>query len=129
APPPPPPSTPSYSAPPPPPPGYSPTPGVGPSMSYGPTPAYTGAPAGSGQKTNVLASVSLVAGILSVLTCGGCGVVAIGAIVTGILGRNQIKASNGLEQGDGMALAGLITGAIGLVLGLGWLVLSIASNA
>lgn len=126
APPPPPPTTPSYTAPPPP--SYGGTPGAGPGTGYGPTPAYTGPAAGSGQKTNVLAIVSLVTGILAVLTCGGCGVLSIGAIVCGVLGRNQIKASNGLEQGDGMALAGLITGAVGLVLGLGWLILSVAAS-
>jgi hypothetical protein len=49
--------------------------------------------------------------------------------VCGILGRNQIKASNGLETGDGLALGGLITGAIGLAFGLGWTILSIASGA
>ncbi len=76
----------------------------------------------------MLAIVALVTGILSVLTCGGCGVLSIAAIVTGVLGRSQIKASNGLEQGDGMALAGLITGAVGLALGAGWLIISLAAG-
>jgi hypothetical protein len=88
-----------------------------------------GPAAGSGSKTNVLAIVSLVTGILGILTCSCLGVLSIAAIVTGILGRNQIKASNGLEQGDGMAMAGLITGAVGLLLGIGVLALNIASNA
>jgi hypothetical protein len=102
---------------------------VGPTGGYGPTPAYVGPAASSGPKTNVLSIVSLVTGILGILTCSCLGVMSIAAIVTGVLGRNQIKASNGLETGDGMALAGLITGAIGLVLGFGWLALSIAGNA
>lgn len=128
APPPPPPSTPSYSAPPPPPP-FGGTPGVAPGTSYGPTPAYTGPTSGTGQKTNILAIVSLCTGILALLTCSGCGILSIAALVTGVLGRNQIKESNGLEQGDGMALAGLITGAVGLALGLGAVIISVAAGS
>lgn len=101
---------------------------MGPGTGYGPTPAYAGV-ASTGQKTNTLAIVSLVTGVLAVLTCSGCGLLSIAAIVTGILGRNQIKASNGLETGDGMALGGLITGAVGLVFGVGWLLVSIVGGA
>jgi hypothetical protein len=61
-------------------------------------------------------------------SCGICGIPSIAALVTGILGRNQIKASNGLEKGDGMALAGIITGAIGILMGFGWLIISIAGS-
>lgn len=74
----------------------------------------------------MLAIVSLVTGILGIPFCL-CGVFSIAALVTGILGRNQIKASNGLEQGDGMALAGIITGAAGLVGSVGWWILIAAS--
>jgi len=66
--------------------------------------------------------VALVTGILGLLTCGFCGPASIAAVVTGVMGRNQIKESNGLEQGDGLALAGLITGAVGVLLGVGWIV-------
>lgn len=120
APPPPPPTTPSYTAPPPP--GYGATPGAGPT-GYGPTPAYIGPANASGQKTNVLAIVSLIAGVLGLC----CGISAIGAIVCGILAKNQIKQSNGLEKGDGLALAGIITGGVGIFLGLVWLLFSIAA--
>lgn len=109
-PPPPPPPTPSWSAPPPP--GYGATPGVGPGTSYGPTPAYSGVAAGAVQKTNTLAIVSLVASIVGVC----CGFLSIAGIVCGVIGRNQIKASNGLEKGDGMALAGIIVGSVTLLL-------------
>ncbi len=119
APPPPPPSTPSWSAPPPPP-SYGSTPGAGPGTGYGPTPAYTGVQGGSGQKTNTLAIVALVAGIVSLISCGFCTpLLPAGGIITGIMGRNQIRASNGLEKGDGLALAGLITAGIGLLFSLG----------
>ncbi len=96
-------------------------------MGYGPTPAYAGPGIGSAQKTNTLAIVSLVTGIMSIPLCF-CGVLSIAAVVTGILGRNQIRASNGLEQGEGMALAGLITGSVGLVLLAGWIIFQIAVN-
>ena len=122
-PPPPPPPTPSWSTPPPPP-SYGGTPGAGPGTGYGPTPAYMGAP-GTGQKTNTLAIVALVTGILGIC----CGFLAIAGVVTGVMGRNQIKASNGLEKGDGMALAGIILGAIGLVLWALWIVVQVAVNA
>ena len=40
----------------------------------------------------------------------------IGAVVCGHLARRQIAASRGAQRGEGMALAGLILGYIGLVL-------------
>jgi hypothetical protein len=40
------------------------------------------------------------------------------SVVTGHLGRRQIKASGGLEGGDGMALTGLILGWIGVAITL-----------
>ena len=91
---------------------------MGAGTGYGPTPAYTG-PTSSGQKTNTLAIVSLCTGILGLVFCGFClAIPSIAAVVTGVMGRNQIRASNGLETGDGLALGGLITGAIGIVLSL-----------
>lgn len=112
APPPPPPSTPSYSAPPPP--SYGATPGAPGGGGYQSTPAYTGPAAGGGQKTNTLAIVSLVTSIIGVC----CGFLSIAGIVCGVLARNQIKASNGLESGDGLALAGIIIGGVTLVLSI-----------
>lgn len=73
-----------------------------------------GAPAGTGQKTNTLAIVSLVASIVGIC----CGFLSIAGIVCGVIGRNQIKASNGLEKGDGLALAGIIVGAVTLLLSI-----------
>ena len=69
-----------------------------------------GPAAGGGQKTNTLAIVSLVTAILGLC----CGFLSIAGIVCGVLARNQIKASNGLESGDGLALAGIIVGAVTL---------------
>jgi hypothetical protein len=82
------------------------------------------------QKTNKLAIASLASGIaglllicLAALTaalgvgviCGCVGFLAgVAAIVTGFMARKQIKASG--EKGNGLALAGMITGGIQAVL-------------
>ena len=83
-------------------------------------PAYT--PAAS--RTNSLAIISLVAGIGSIPAHIVPGVggftVALVAIVTGYMARQQIRASG--EQGMGMATAGMVIGIIHLAL-LGLLIL------
>ena len=58
------------------------------------------------QRTNSLAVASLVAGIAAWVICPLLG--AILAIIFGHIARNQIKTSG--EQGNGLALAGLILG-------------------
>ena len=115
----PPPIPPGYGPPPPgygaPPPGYGappPPPGYGaPPPGYGGQPQYGYQPGGPKPGTNGLAIASLVTGIL-----GCCGPLAIAAIVLGIVARGQIKQSG--QQGEGLAIAGIICGAL-------WLVVSI----
>ncbi len=77
--------------------------------------------------TNTLAIVSLVTGIVSVLfiflsgsvILGVLGVlIGIAAIVTGTMAMKQIKVTPASSSSKGMALAGIICGAIGLVLSL-----------
>jgi hypothetical protein len=58
-------------------------------------------PATTGERTNVLAIVSLVTSIL------GFGLVG---VITGHIGLNQIKKTG--EEGRGLAIAGLIIGYI-----------------
>lgn len=70
-----------------------------------PTPGYAAVPAAP--KTNVLAIVSLVISIL------GFNVIA---IILGAIALNQIKKTG--ENGRGLALAGVIIGAISLVIGI-----------
>ncbi len=87
-----------------------------------PAPAYdetaSGAAPGAGtvveRKKSGKAIAALVLGILSLLAPFGI-VLGIIAIVLGSLARKEIQADPGLE-GDGMALAGIITGAVGSVL-------------
>lgn len=106
----------------PPPPGGAPPPG-----QWGQAPAPTpgapppgmpyGAPVQQNSTTNGLAVAALVVGILSLpfaFACGSGVLFGIVAIVLGFLGRkkaNEEMAGNGA----GMALAGIITGVLGLL--------------
>ena len=98
----------------------SPTQVVGQQVSPSTSVPVTSGPiyrANAGQ-TNSLAVISLIAGIGSFFAhiipgVGGL-TVAIVAIVTGYMARNQIKQTG--EQGYGMATAGMIIGIIHLVL-------------
>ena len=51
---------------------------------------------------------------------------AIGAMVTGFIARKQIGESQGRLKGGGMATAGLILGAVAIVLGIVYWVLIVA---
>ena len=66
----------------------------------------------------------MVLGILSVVVCwcfGLGGILAIAAVVLGFVSRSQISDSGGLQKGDGMALAGIITGGVGVLLTVAYL--------
>ena len=78
-----------------------------------PTPGYAAVPAAP--KTNVLAIVSLVISIL------GFNIIA---IILGAIALNQIKKTG--ENGRGLALAGVIIGAISLVIGIIIVIASVA---
>jgi hypothetical protein len=96
---------------PPPPPGSypPPPPGGGFPPPGGPVPGgYPGVPA----KTNTMAIISLVCSCVGLF----CGIGSIIGIVLGIMARNQIKQSG--ENGEGLAMAGIIVGAISLVLSI-----------
>jgi hypothetical protein len=80
-------------------------------------PGYPPPGPGFAQPTNNgLAIASLVTGILGVICCGYF--TGIPALILGIIARNQIRASGGAQKGDGMALAGIILGAVGIVFGI-----------
>ena len=69
-------------------------------------------------QTNSLAIISLVAGVGSffahIIPGVGGFTVALVALITGYMARNQIKQTG--EQGMGMATAGMIIGIVHLVL-------------
>ena len=95
------------------------------SVPFGPAgPTYVPA---AGTRTNSLAVVSLVAGIASFIAhipipgFGGF-TVALIAVITGYTARQQIRQSG--EHGMGMATAGMVIGAVHLVL-LGLLIIGI----
>ena len=117
-------------------PGYGPPPGGGgfgpqPGGGFGPPPVGPGYPpmvdAGYGYppggapygylatpKTNGLAIASLVCSFFFWLY----GIGAVLAIVFGFIARSQIKRSAGMQRGGGMALAGIIIGFAGIVIGV-----------
>lgn len=70
---------------------------------------------GAAPRTDGLAIGAMVCGIVGLLLCW-CfgGILSIVAVVLGFLSRKKIQESNGQLQGEGMAMAGLITGGIGV---------------
>jgi hypothetical protein len=90
---------PGYGAPP----GYGPPPAYGP-QGYGPPPGYgyppPGYPGTWRRPTNTMAILALVMAF----------VFAPAGLVLGVIARKQIRQSG--EEGDGLALAGIIVGGI-----------------
>ena len=64
------------------------------------------------KKTAGIAITSLVFGILGLICLGPLG--AIPAVICGHIAKSKIKASAGVLQGDGLALAGLILGYVSI---------------
>jgi len=67
-------------------------------------------------KTNTLAIISLISGLVSWVLFPVIG--SIIGLVTGFMGRSEIKKSNGAETGDGLAVAGIIISGLNLLLGV-----------
>ncbi|MFN8189670.1 MAG: DUF4190 domain-containing protein [Nocardioidaceae bacterium] len=112
-----------YAATPPPPPPLPPYgqgpgaafPGTLPSgMGYG----YAATPYPTAAVTNGKAIGALVTGIMALVLSACCwgGLLGLVAIPLGVVARSEVKHSFGYQQGEGIALAGIITGAIGLAL-------------
>jgi len=93
---------PSYAAP-----AYGPPPGLGPPPPY------------AVPRTNGKAQAAMWTG-LAVLLTSICGVGVLGfiPIILGVLARREISRSGGRQGGDGMALAGIVTGAVATALSL-----------
>lgn len=79
----------------------------------GPPPAGFGAAQGATGELNQLATISLVLGIVCCIPFAG-----IGAIITGVMARNQIAASQGAQRGNELALAGIVLGTLSVVTSL-----------
>ena len=89
-------------------------PGYG--YGYGPGGPYQG----HTPRTNGKATAALWTGIGSlVLTpCCGLGIVGLLPIVLGVKARSEIRATGGQQEGDGMAVTGIVTGAVALLLSI-----------
>jgi hypothetical protein len=68
------------------------------------------------QTTNTLAIVSLITGIASWFILPF--IAAVAAVITGHMAKTEIKKSNGMQGGNGMATAGMVLGYVQLGLGL-----------
>ena len=109
-PPPPPPPPPGGGYPPPPPPGY-------------PAPGGTGAQ----RSNNPLAIASLVVSLVGLICCGLGFIPGIVGIVLGVIANKQIAETG--QNGAGMAKAGIIIGAVVVVLSIIWLIVGFASGS
>ena len=105
------------------PPGAYPPPGAGP---YGQYPAPYPPSGYQPPSTNGLAIASLVLGVVGWIPCGAGSIVA---IVLGFVARSQIRASQGRQGGDGLALAGIILGFLAVALWIALLVIGAISSA
>ncbi|MDI1241865.1 MAG: DUF4190 domain-containing protein [bacterium] len=74
----------------------------------------SGIPAGGGQN-QTLAIVSLVSGILGLTLCCGLLIPSVVAVITGFMARSKASNDPANYGGSGLALGGLIAGAIGVV--------------
>ena len=99
---------------------YPPGPPAPDQPGYGPVPGATPPGYAPILPTNGKATAALITGITTLVLswCCGLGVLGVVAVVLGIRGRAEVRASQGTQTGDGLALAGIITGAIAVVIGL-----------
>lgn len=82
-------------------------------------------PAGAGGENKTLAIISLVCGILSLICCSWF-IPGIAAIVMGFIARSKANSDPANYGGAGLALGGIITGAISVVLGIIVIILYLA---
>ena len=83
---------------------------------FGQNAPFQSPPAAGGQN-QTLAIISLVVGILSLFCCGWF-IPGIAAIIMGFMARSKANNDPANYGGAGLALGGIITGAISLVLGV-----------
>ena len=96
------------------------SPGYGPPPAHGEPPPTWPSPDGYQlPRTNGKAQAAMWTG-LAVLLTSICGVGVLGfiPITLGVLARREISRSGGRQGGDGMALAGIVTGAVATALSL-----------
>jgi apolipoprotein N-acyltransferase len=82
-------------------------------------------PRGPAARTNGLAIAALVLGVVGAFTASFV-LPSILALVFGLVSLSQIKRSAGTQGGQGLAIAGIVLGAVGVALGLIWLLLFVS---
>ena len=80
-----------------------------------PPPGYAPVPA-----TNGKATASMITGVSTLVLswCCGLGVLGLVAVFLGVRARTEIRLAQGAEAGDGLAVAGIVTGALATLIGL-----------
>lgn len=81
-------------------------------------------PAGAGGQNQTLAIISLVCGILSCLCCVSI-ITGPAGLIMGFMAKSKADSDPANYGGAGMALGGIITGAIGTLLGIAAIVLQL----
>jgi hypothetical protein len=76
---------------------------------------YSPPPASGGGQNSTLAIISLICGILGMTVCCGSFVVSLVAVILGFMARGKASSDPSNYGGAGLALGGIITGAIGLL--------------
>jgi Na+/melibiose symporter-like transporter len=77
----------------------------------------------AGGASNSFCVASLVLGIIGI-PAGCTGIVPLLALIFGIVGYNQASKADGQSGGKGMAIAGIVLGAIGCMIAI-WLALNL----
>jgi hypothetical protein len=64
-----------------------------------------------------MAMWSMITGIVSIvgLCCTFGGLIGIVSIILGFVSRSEIAKSHGAQTGEGMSIAGIVTGAVGVI--------------
>lgn len=93
-------------------------------QTYAGQPPYAGA-----APTDGLSIASLVCGILATMSCVYGGLLGVPAIICGHISMKKINTSPVPVQGKGMAIAGLITGYLGILMSIGMLVFVVIAVA
>ena len=96
-------------------------------FGQGPAGANMGGAVG-GQQSKTLAIVSLVVGILGMTVCCGSLLPSLAAVVMGFMARGKANNDPMNYGGGGLATGGIITGIIGLLFGIAYLIFVIFFN-
>ncbi|MGD9588146.1 MAG: DUF4190 domain-containing protein [Pyrinomonadaceae bacterium] len=79
-------------------------------------------PSASAAPSQTLAIVSLVLGILGFTLCCGTLLPSIAAVVTGFMAKSKATNDPAAYGGSGLALGGIITGVLGVLISIGYLI-------